>query len=103
MLRSMHDLERYTIAATDGNIGEVTDFLFDDEEWVVRYFVVETGSWLSSRKVLISPIGIEKANWGEHVFDTVILPCWHHPSAYCHQGNQQKQNGISGWKFKCHC
>ncbi|SHF27565.1 PRC-barrel domain-containing protein [Marinomonas polaris DSM 16579] len=72
MLRSMHDLERYTIAATDGNVGEVTDFLFDDEEWVVRYFVVETGSWLSSRKVLISPIGIEKANWRERVFPVSI-------------------------------
>mgnify|MGYP000303645244 CR=1 FL=1 len=30
MLRSVHDLERYTIAATDSNVGEVTDFLFDD-------------------------------------------------------------------------
>ncbi|WP_392384313.1 PRC-barrel domain-containing protein [Marinomonas primoryensis] len=72
MLRSMHDLERYTIAATDGNVGEVKDFLFDDEEWVVRYFVVETGSWLSSRKVLISPIGIQKANLKEKVFPVSI-------------------------------
>lgn len=63
MLRSMHDLENYSIAAIDGEIGHVTDFLFDDKEWVIRYFIVETGSWLSSRKVLISPIGIRKTNW----------------------------------------
>ncbi|WP_160061446.1 PRC-barrel domain-containing protein [Psychromonas sp. L1A2] len=72
MLRSMHDLENYSIAATDGDIGKVTDFLFDDKEWVIRYFVVETGSWLSSRKVLISPIGIQKANGLEQVLPVSI-------------------------------
>jgi len=72
MLRSMNDLENYSIAATDGNVGEVTDFLFDDEKWVVRYFVVETGSWLSRRKVLLSPIGIQKANLQEKVFPVSI-------------------------------
>ncbi|MCG6201810.1 PRC-barrel domain-containing protein [Psychromonas antarctica] len=72
MLRSMYDLDHYSIAATDGNVGEVTDFLFDDKEWVVRYFVVETGSWLSNRKVLISPIGILKTNWLKKVFPVSI-------------------------------
>jgi hypothetical protein len=56
MLRSMKDLEGYTIGATDGVIGRVKDFYFDDEAWVIRYLVVETGAWLSSRRVLISPI-----------------------------------------------
>ncbi len=41
-----------------GAIGQVTDFLFDDESWVVRYLVVQTGEWLSDRSVLISPIAI---------------------------------------------
>lgn len=68
MLHSVHDLRDYSIAATDGNIGKVTDLLFDDNDWVVRYFVVQTDSWLSSRKVLISPIGIQKVNWLEKVF-----------------------------------
>ena len=72
MLHSMHDLENYSIAATDGNIGEVIDFLFDDEKWVVRYLVVKTGNWLSSRKVLISPIGIQKTNWQEKLFPVSI-------------------------------
>ena len=50
MLRSIKDLENYAIRATDGIIGHVKDFYFDDEAWVVRYLVVETGAWLSSRK-----------------------------------------------------
>src|SRR5450759_2030867 len=63
MLRSMNDLENYTIGATDGDIGHVEDFYFDDHAWVIRYFVVDTGSWLASRKVVISPIAIHDPNW----------------------------------------
>lgn len=72
MLRSMNDLENYAISASDGNIGKVKDFLFDDTSWVIRYFVVETGSWLSSRKVLITPISIQKPNWAEKVLPLLI-------------------------------
>jgi hypothetical protein len=65
MLRSMNDLEHYAIHATDGTIGHVQDFYFDDQSWVIRYLVVETGTWLSQRKVLISPIAIGRPNWKE--------------------------------------
>jgi sporulation protein YlmC with PRC-barrel domain len=61
MLRRLNELEGYAIEASDGTVGQVTDFLFDDEAWVVRYLVVYTGSWLSNRTVLISPIAIGKA------------------------------------------
>lgn len=71
MLRSMKDLDSYMISATDGNVGHVKDFLFDDHAWVVRYFVVETGTWLSSRKVLISPIAVHDSEWSEKT-----LPVW---------------------------
>jgi len=65
MLRSMNDLEGYTIRATDGLIGHVRDFYFDDKAWVIRYLIVDTGSWLSNRKVLISPIAIGQVNWAD--------------------------------------
>ena len=64
MLRSMQDLKGYAIGATDGPIGHVTDFYFDDERWVIRYLVVESGTWLASRKVLISPMSIGHPDWG---------------------------------------
>jgi hypothetical protein len=63
MLRNLKDLENYKISATDGEIGHVKDFYFDDDAWAVRYFVVETGTWLSSRKVLISPISVHHPDW----------------------------------------
>lgn len=56
MLRVMDELRGYTLGALDGDIGSVSDFFFDDEHWVVRYLVVDTGGWLSGRQVLISPV-----------------------------------------------
>ena len=72
MLRSMNDLQDYAIHATDGTIGHVKDFYFDDQAWVVRYLVVETGTWLASRKVLISPIAIGSPNWSERILPVSI-------------------------------
>jgi sporulation protein YlmC with PRC-barrel domain len=72
MLRSMSDLEGYAIRATDGTIGHVKDFYFDDEDWVVRYLIVDTGSWLSSRKVLISPIAVGQSSWADKILSVSI-------------------------------
>jgi hypothetical protein len=63
MLRNSQELKSYTIAATDGEVGKVADVFFDDHSWVVRYLVVDTGSWLTSRKVLISPYAAQRADW----------------------------------------
>ena len=55
MLRSIKQLYGEKLRASDGEIGHVKDFYFDDQKWVVRYAVVDTGSWLSGRQVLIAP------------------------------------------------
>jgi hypothetical protein len=56
MLRNLLQLEGYKVHATDGDVGQVVNFLLDDERWVIRYLVVETGGLLDGRDVLISPI-----------------------------------------------
>lgn len=58
MLLSIKDLHGFSIHATDGDIGKLEDLYFDDREWAVRYVVVDVGSWLERRKVLVSPISI---------------------------------------------
>lgn len=63
MIRSVNQTSRFTIAATDGDIGSVTDFYFDDERWTIRYVVVDTGKWLPGREVLISPLSITRPDW----------------------------------------
>lgn len=72
MLRVVSELKGYKIDAVDGEIGKVKDFLFDDEQWTVRYMVADTGGWLSERKVLISPVSCEKPDWEEKTFPVNI-------------------------------
>ncbi len=72
MFHSMKDLEGYTIGAIDGMIGTVEDFYFDDEAWVIRYLVVETGKWLSHRRVLISPLALNQPDWPGKTFPAAI-------------------------------
>lgn len=43
----------YDVAASDGKIGTIVDFLIDDTNWLVRWLVVDTCNWLSGRKVLL--------------------------------------------------
>jgi hypothetical protein len=64
MLHNVKDIVGFAIEATDGALGHVKDFYFDDEAWVIRYLVVETGSWLSNRKVLVSPYSMGEPTWG---------------------------------------
>jgi hypothetical protein len=58
MLRRFTDLRNYTIGAVDGDIGSIHDLFLDEQDWTVRHLVVDTGRWLSGRKVLISPMAI---------------------------------------------
>ena len=60
MKRNINSLIGYSLEATDGVIGEIEDFYFDDETWTIRYLVIKTGSWLSGRKVLISTVALTK-------------------------------------------
>ena len=49
MIRSVNHTTKFTIAATDGDIGSVDTFYFDDERWAIRYVVVDTGKWLQEQ------------------------------------------------------
>jgi hypothetical protein len=46
------------VKATDGEVGIVQDFYFDDQTWIIRYLIIKTGDWLSGRKVLLSPFSL---------------------------------------------
>jgi hypothetical protein len=53
MLRKAVGINDCTIIASDGRLGYVTDLLFDDASWLVRWVVVDTGNWLPNRTVLL--------------------------------------------------
>lgn len=65
MLCSIKHIHNAIIAARDGDIGHVREVLFDDAHWVIRHIVVDSGGWLSGRRVLISPHAVERID-AEH-------------------------------------
>lgn len=66
MLIKITALEQWRVEATDGTVGSIVDLLFEDETWALRYLIVRTGSWLSSKRVLVSPDAVhrEKGEFG---------------------------------------
>jgi len=69
MLVNSKRLKGFAIRAADGELGTVEQFYFDDESWVIRYFVVDTGGWLGGRHVLISPVSVIMLDWGNRRLD----------------------------------
>ena len=53
MLWNASTINGYDIVASDGCLGTVNDLLFEDAGWTIRWLVVDTGNWLSGRKVLL--------------------------------------------------
>jgi hypothetical protein len=99
MLRSLNSMLEYRLAATDGETGQVQDFLFDDESWVVEYVVVETGHRQSSRKVLILPFALGFSDWETRRLP-VLLTCDQFRSSLLLQAEMpvslQRKAGLKG-------
>jgi hypothetical protein len=62
MILLLKDIKGCSVRATDGDIGKVADCYFEEDRWVVRYLMVDTGGWLGGRKVLISPMSFERVD-----------------------------------------
>jgi len=67
-LRDLKEILKYHIRATDRQFGHVNDFMFDDRDWVIRYFVIKSSSWFSTNRTLISTKWIEGIRWEDRVF-----------------------------------
>ena len=87
MLRSVNDLTGFHLLATDGEIGHVEEFYFDDERWALRYIVVNTGNWLSGRQVLISPFSVKQVDWEKRLLHVALTQSQveHSPDIDTHQ------------------
>ena len=72
MLRHESDINGYAIHASDGPIGIVCDFLFDDATWMVRWLVVDTGNWLPGREILLPPSAVGQVNHMGHQFNVKL-------------------------------
>lgn len=62
MLIKAKSIKNYKLMSTDGEVGKVEEFFFDDQHWTVRYLVADTGNWLTGKQVLISPYAVLSVN-----------------------------------------
>jgi uncharacterized protein YrrD len=63
MLHLAHKIAGAIVSGTDGEIGTLEDFYFDEPGWTVRYLLVDTGTWFKGKRVLVSPRWVQ-SDWG---------------------------------------
>lgn len=100
MLQVSSALKGYAIAAKDGAIGTISDFLFDQTTWTVRWMVVDTGTWLTGRMVLIHPSAADHVDHERRQIDVALTrkqvedsPDIRHDRPV----SQQMQSGLYGY------
>lgn len=68
MLHNLEDVNEASVNATDGTIGKVWDFLFDDRSWTIRYLVVDVRTWTMRHDVVIPVESITNVDWPAKTF-----------------------------------
>ena len=65
-LRSLKEVAGYAIEAVDGAIGHVEDLIVDDEDWVIRYLLVDTKNWWPGGHVIVASDWVKRISWIDH-------------------------------------
>jgi len=60
MLKRINEILGFKVKAPDGEVGTVDDFYFDDQEWIVRYLVIDMVGAYSDGKTLIPVSEIDR-------------------------------------------
>lgn len=68
MKYSLKNLIGYSIETLDGPKGKVKDFLFNEENWVVRYLDAEFGNLSKEKRVLIPKPALKEPDWDRDKF-----------------------------------
>ncbi len=64
-LRSANDVIDDGIRARDGDIGKLSDFLFDTDTLRINYMVIDTSNWFGGKRVTLPPSWVTKVDWTE--------------------------------------
>lgn len=62
-LRSARVVSCYRVYADHNVVGHLRDFLADKENWKIQSCVVDSGSRLNRKRLLISPTQIDRITW----------------------------------------
>lgn len=72
MRRSLKELLGYSVEALDGTKGEVHDFLFDEEQWVINYLHADLGSLFRDKQVIIPRMFWKNPKWLQEQFEVGV-------------------------------
>ena len=67
-LRSFKEIVGYRVHAGDGDIGHVENFMLEDADWSLPYFIVDTSNWWLGEHVLISVAAVNSIEWTDRRF-----------------------------------
>lgn len=70
MLRCSTELIRYDVEGSDGTIGKVRDFYFDDRSWIIRFIVVDTDGLLGDNRILVQPQDVRELRFPQ---ESIVL------------------------------
>jgi uncharacterized protein YrrD len=73
MLHDLDSLIGSSVIATDGEMGSIRNVLFDDRSWTIRYLVVDVGSWLTRRDVVLAVTAVEQPDWVKKTFHVRLM------------------------------
>ena len=68
MFHYLETLVGSSVIAADGEIGRVRNFLVDDKSWSIRYLVVDVGSWLKKKDVILAITAVQEPDWEKKIF-----------------------------------
>jgi hypothetical protein len=71
-LHRMNAVMGARLRAVDGDIGHISGFLFDEVAWTIRFFVADTGNWLSGRRVLLAPAWVKAIDWPDRTLSVDV-------------------------------
>ena len=100
MIIANNQLNEFSLRASDGSIGQVRDLYFNDDDWAIRYLVVETGNWFTRHQVLIPTAALDSIDATNKVIQVSLTrdQVKHSPDVDCDMPvSRQHQTDLSGY------
>ena len=100
MIIANNQLNEFSLRATDGSIGQVKDLYFNDDDWAIRYLVVETGNWFTRHRVLVPTAALDSIDATNKVIQVSLTrdQVKHSPDVDCDMPvSRQHQTDLSGY------
>jgi uncharacterized protein YrrD len=105
-LRSWCHVKGFSLCAADGEIGQIHDFLLDEQTFAIRYVIVQTNDWWLGHQVLIAPQWFMNVQWSDskvvikHTREEVkSAPSYHSGDSFDRNREEDMHHhyGVSGY------